>query len=137
MNGTARDRGKRRQHVDRAHLRLDDRSRRVVPGQTHDPRHAQHRIVQKEPVLGFAVIAEAFAVVRDNGDERAVELAGLLERGDERRDAAVDVRDFAVVRRRGESCAERRGRFVGRVRVVQMDPGEKGLRAKGGLRAEG
>ena len=48
-------------------------------------------------MLGLAVIAEPFAVIGDDDDERAIELTRLLERGDESRDAGIDVRDLAQI----------------------------------------
>ena len=77
-------------------------------------------------MLGFAVIAESFAVISDDGDKRPIELAALFEGGDEPGDTTVDVRDFAVVGRSGECCLERRGWVVRRVGVVEMNPREPG-----------
>src|SRR5262245_48708172 len=76
------------------------------------------------------MIAEAFAMVGDDDDERAIESTGLVERADQLRDAAVDVRDLAVVRRGLETRAERRRRVVRCVRVVEMNPGKKRLTAR-------
>ena len=68
-------------------------------------------------------------MVGDDGDERAIEAAGPLERRDQAADAGVDVGDLAVVRRRLEAGRERRRRIVRRVRVVEMHPAEERLRA--------
>ncbi len=82
-------------------------------------------------MLFFAVIANPFAVIGHHRDQRAIELSRLLEGGDQPRNAAVDVCDFAVVRRGTEPRFERSRRIVRRVRVVEMNPGEERLSADG------
>ena len=73
----------------------------------------------------FAVLAEAFAVIAAEHHERV----GLLARGRQPRQNPADLRigegDFAVVSitaRLFEKCLRR---IIGRVRIVEMDPGEE------------
>ena len=46
----------------------------------HQPRHADHFVVQKEPVLLLDVIAEAFSVIGEHDDGRRVVPAALFQR---------------------------------------------------------
>ena len=70
-------------------------------------------------------------MVGDDRDDRAIETAATLERGDELADARVDVGDLAVVGRGLETRGERRRRIVRRMCVVEMHPAEERLRAGG------
>lgn len=63
-----------------------------------DQRNSQRRFVREESVRFFAVIAERFAVIGGNGNER-LRIDGI----DERTSGAIDRRDLAVIRRRSPS----------------------------------
>ena len=73
----------------------------------------------------LAVLAERLAVVGDDDDERVIEHARGAERADQAADERVDAGDFAGVRRGGVTRAERLGRIVGSMGVVEVDPGEE------------
>ncbi len=83
--------------------------------------------VEKDPVLVLAVLAEPFAVVRQEDDEGAVVEALLLQEPEEGPDDRVGRRDLAVV---GTSRVARREglrRRVGGVRLVEVEDGQEGL----------
>ena len=71
------------------------------------------------------MVAEALAVVADDDNHRAVVEAERLELGDDAADLAVGEGNLAVVRVSLVTRRERLGRVVGRVRVVEVDPGEE------------
>ena len=61
--------GDRRRDVDAAHL-LARRRAGLRPGAGHDQRHVQRGVVEEEPMIRFAVLAERLAVI--GGDDDAV-----------------------------------------------------------------
>ena len=75
------------------------------------------------------MVAERFAVIPCDDDERARGRALFEDRRDERRERSVGRRHFAEIRRLAVLRRERLGRRVRKVRVVQVYPGEPGIRA--------
>jgi hypothetical protein len=75
-------------------------------------------------VGALAVLAEALAVIRQDEDERPVELARRPEVVEQASDHRVRVRDFRVVR--FVLGGVRLGRAIGLMRVVKMDPRKEG-----------
>jgi len=93
--------------------------------------------IKKNPVLVFAMLAETFAVIGEEDDERAVVDSAALQEIDKLPDNRVGRRDFAVVGT-GEAGAER---FRWRVRCVRLEEVEKKIEliladAKGQPRTE-
>ena len=84
-----------------------------------DHRHVQRRFVKQKAVRQLAVLAERFAVIAGDDDDRVA----AIDRREQARHLRVDVRDLAVVRLR-----IRRRRRVRRVRIVEMHPGEERAR---------
>ena len=103
-------------------------------GLLDDERDVNRFVVQEQSVFLFAVVAQPFAVVRDEHDRGLiVELAGL-EVPHEAAEDFVRVGDGAVV---GSQRAEPLGRRVRRVRLVQMQKQEEPGRADRGQPAFG
>jgi len=76
------------QNVDVPHGIVDD-TRREEPRLIHDQRHTQRRVVRKQSVSLFAVVAQRFAMVAGDDDERAAVAALLQNRLKERRQRRV------------------------------------------------
>ena len=94
----------------------------------HDERDVHGRIVDEETVLFFAVLSKGFAVIAEENDQRIVieVVGGMLEPGEEPTQLAVRVGDFALIGLLRILRAERFGRVIGAVRVVEMEPEENG-----------
>jgi hypothetical protein len=73
----------------------------------------------------FAVVAEALAVVGDDGDERPVQQTDPGELVQDGAQGGVRERDLPIVRVVDEQGAERRRRLVGLVGVIEVQPGEE------------
>ncbi len=58
------------------------------------------RVVRKQAVRALAVVAESFAVIRRDDDERAIEPTGALQIVEHPAERRIHIRHFAVVRRR-------------------------------------
>ena len=74
----------------------------------------------------LAVVAQTFAMIAGNHDDRHGQHAPFPDRLDEARDLCVGVRHFAVVGVATGFPAEIVWRVVGRVRVVEMHPQKEG-----------
>ena len=96
-------------------------------GQADDRRHLQRFAVEEQAVLGFAVIAEPFAMIGDDRDDRAVEDAARWRPSEKAPDELVGVRDLAVV---GRSHRVRGRRRVRRVRLVEVQEHEQRARSR-------
>lgn len=81
--------------------------------------HVQRRVVNEEPVLGLAVVA-------DDGDERPVVEPLLPQPAEERAQVRAGELDLAVVRAPGVARAVRLRRGVRVVRIAQVNPREEG-----------
>jgi hypothetical protein len=119
----------RGQQVDRAHLRGDtDALQALERGRQHEG-HVERVVVHEVPVARLAVAAERLAVVAHHHDHGAVLEAVRFQPGQASPHLLVGEGDLSVVEpaqaASAESRAERLGRLVGRVRVVQMDPREE------------
>src|SRR6267143_1201134 len=92
-------------------------------------RDAYGRIVDEETVLSFTVLSKGFAVVAEEDDQGIVieTVGGLLEPGKQPTQLAVRVGDFALIGLLRVLRAERFGRVIRTVRVVEMEPEEKRL----------
>ncbi len=95
------------------------------PGPGDDEGHAQRGLVDEEPVRQLAVIAEGLAVIPRRDHDQAAAGAGLRG-GDDAAQTGVGGGNLAVVGAPGLLLAVGRGRIVGRVRLVEMHPGEEG-----------
>ena len=62
-----------------------------------DERYVQRRLVREQPVRRFAVLAEPFAVIRGQDDERAPRRAGGRDGVEDRRQRRVGGGDFAEI----------------------------------------
>ena len=80
----------------------------------------------------LVVLAQPFAVIGGDHDQRVVKVAGLAQRVEHAAEFAVDERGLAVVGRGGERLGKRRGRFVRAVRVEVVHPREERLLPAGG-----
>src|SRR5260370_11641259 len=92
-------------------------------------RDTHGRIVDEEAVFFFAVLSKGFAVIAEEDDQGIVieAVGGLLEPGEEPSQLAVRVGDFALIGLLRVLRAERFGRVIRTVRVVEMEPEEKRL----------
>ena len=119
----------RRHHVDDAHLVGDDA--RGQRGTGHDERDSDGCVVHEEPVLLFAVLAERLAVIAEDDDDRAIEAAVAGEMIEQTAQLQIGCRNLRVVRadhRRRKALADRCGRIVRRMRLVEMHPREERAR---------
>ena len=91
-------------------------------------RHVLGGVVDEEGVRVLAVLAEALAVVGEEDEDRAVPDPRALQPRDEAPHDLVGVGDLAEVRLARVAREERLRRLVGRVGVVEVDPGEELLR---------
>ena len=112
-------------HVDGPDLLVHDRARAFAPRQAHDPRDVQDGVVQEDAVVFLAVLAEALAVIADGDDHRAVEPALASSAATRRPTAGRPPQSRRRTGGRGTG-RERRRRRIGRVGVVEVDPGEEG-----------
>src|SRR5437899_3234150 len=87
-----------------------------------DQRDAQRRIVGKQPMRRFAVVAERFAMIRERDDESRFEQPGGTQTLDQAPELRVGERHLVVVRVRRKLF----GRAIRRMRVEQVDPCEPG-----------
>ena len=71
------------------------------------------------------MLAEGFAVVRGDADERLGEASGFPEGPEEPPDPLVGARDLPLVRAAREAGVPGRGRLVGVVGVEEVDPEEE------------
>ena len=80
------------------------------------------RLVDKETVRRFTVLAETFTVIADDHHNRPIEHPALVEKRYDPRELEVDEADGAAL----WILAVRRGEFLGRfsrgVRVVEVEP---------------
>ena len=116
-------------HVHRPHRIGDAAPVHRAERRPHDERHVDDAVVDEEAVGGLAVVAEALAVIAHHQDDGAIVDAERFELRDHPRHLAVGERDFAVVGMPLVARRERLRRAVRRVRVVEVQPGEKGLAA--------
>ena len=99
----------------------------TLPCLLDDQRHVDRLVVEEQAVLLLAVIAEAFAVIRQQHDRRSVVELMRLQVVDEAADDLVGVGDLAVV---GRVLREARRRRVGLVRLVEMQEQERARRCR-------
>ena len=130
----AGERGRGRVEVDQRRGRGHALAGALAAGQLEDQRHVQRFAVEEHAVLRFAVVAEAFAVVREDEDRRPLVLAALPQAVEEAAERGVGGGDLAVVRI-GEARPERLGRGVRRVWLEQVDEQEPGAALSALLRA--
>src|SRR5262249_6220015 len=76
-------------------------------------------------MLVFSMIAEAFAVIGHEDDERAVVKVLSLQEIQEAPDDRVGGRNLSVVRVLGVECAKRLGRLIRRMRLVEVKKAEQ------------
>ncbi len=113
--------------------RADRRVRRAGrdAGADEHQRHVHRGLVEQVAVLRLAVVAEPFAVIRDDGDRaRLGDVA--RERRDEASELRVHRRDLTKVRVARVARAVRLRRLVRRVRIVVVDPEEERRLPRGG-----
>ena len=116
----------RRHEIDELHDGLDPSSRALARRLLDDERDVDRVVVDEEPVLLLAVIAESFAVVRhENHGRLVVELMGL-QIVQQPADDLVRVGDLAVV---GPVISGSLGWRVASSRFVQMQEEERAGRA--------
>ena len=113
----------RRRQVDLLDRRRDPPGA-ILARQLHDQRNVHGRVVEKEPVLLLAVIAEPFAVIGEQHDGRALVDARGAQPVEQPADDLVRVGDLAVIRLVG---GEARRRRVGLVRLVDVEEEEERL----------
>ena len=103
----------------------------VTAGQFKDQGYVSGGVVQKNSVRVLVMLTQAFAMISDYDDERVFVPASLLQIPDKAAQGRIGVGDLAVVQTIFISLRVRRGRFVGIVRIVEVDPNK--MRA-GGMR---
>ncbi len=87
-------------------------------------RNVQRRVVKKQAVSIFSVLAQAFAVIAGDDDDGVVVDAGFLQKCNPVGDRGIGVGNFAVVQMVFVFLRERRRRLVGIVRIEQVHPHE-------------
>ena len=111
--------------VDRPnHVSHSPPSHRFV-GRAEDEGNAGRCLVDEEAVAGLPVFAEALAMVADRDDDRVSGPVVVIEPLEEAADLGVHVGDLAEVGTVPVALGPRLRRFVWRVRVVVVDPGEE------------
>ena len=109
-----------RRRLDR--FALPASSNAATRGRFHDQRNMNGRVVNKESVLIFAMLAEGFAMIAEHDDQRRIIKTILLEPRDQTAEFMVGISDLAVVEMAAIFAAKRLGRIVRAVRVVKMEP---------------
>ena len=112
----------RRHQVDVLDQIGDAPSRARVALLLDDQRHVHRFLVHEQAVLLLAVVAEAFAVIREQDDRRSVVELMRFQIPDQLADDLVAVRHFAVVRHVLGEPLRRRVRLV---RFVEMQEEER------------
>ena len=112
--------------VDEAHGEIDLTCGGLRAGHPHDERHAKGTLVDEEPVVQLAVLAEHLPVVPGDDDEGRVVEAELPELLHDLAHAVVRERDLALVGLPLPLGSEGLGRLVGVVGVVEVDEEEEG-----------
>jgi hypothetical protein len=90
-----------------------------------DERHTRHAFVDEEAVRLLAMIAEAFAVVAHDYDDRAIEEVVCVQVRDDAAHLRVGEGNLCIVRAAAQTGGVRFRRFVRRVRIVQVEPAEE------------
>src|SRR5438034_555877 len=91
------ERQERRADVDQAGGRGDARAGTRVAWQLQKPRDAQRLPVQEHPVFGLAVVAQAFAMIRNDGNDGALEKLARAQAIQKSAGEIVGVRNLAVI----------------------------------------
>ncbi len=91
-----------------------------------DQRNPERRVVGQETVRAFAVLAQRFAVVPSQDDERGTDEAASFEISEEFSERGVDIGHFSVVRTVQEPGFVRFRGGVGFVGVPEMNPEKPG-----------
>ena len=134
-DGRVEERRHRRQQVHERHRRLDALGHERAPADERDhERHAQLLVVQGRAVVGAAVLAELFAVIGGDDDERRPrERAQPVDEPGER---AVDGAHLGVVALDRRRDRRQLVRLVGLVRIEVVQPEERArLAVRGGALA--
>src|SRR4029453_6068449 len=103
----------------------DARSTELRARKLHEERDPDLLAIEKDAVLVLAVVAQPLPMVGKEDDDRAVVEPFLAEEIEEASDDRVGGGDFSVVRRRRVARAERIGRGIRRVRLVEVEKGEE------------
>jgi len=123
--GQAEDVADRREDVRELDRSADGRSGKGLPRQLDDERHLDRLAIEEDAVLLLPVVAEPFAVVGEEDDERPVVDPQLLQLVEKRADDAVRGRHLRVVAV-GILRPVRLRRLVGRVGLVRVEKREEG-----------
>ena len=105
----------------------DSHAGRQASRRTEKKGDADGRFVDEQAMERFPVLTKAFAMVPDNGQDRALGVGHIRELRKQLADSRVHEGDLAVVRVAGVALRERRWRIVRRVRVEVVDPEEEPL----------
>src|SRR5690349_3827596 len=111
----------RRDEIDLLHRRRDP-ARATLTWQLQDEGNVRRRIVEKEPVFLFAVIAESFAMVREQHDRGALVEVERAQAIEQPADDLVGIRNLAVIRLVRREARRRRVRLV---RLVDVEEEEE------------
>ena len=133
----AGQRQQRRREVDEAGRGLGDLSRRNAPGPADQKRDADRRVVEEEAVGLLAMLAEAFAMVRGDDEDRPRGVGARVDRVEEPPELRVDEGDLAVVGVGGEPLFVPGRSDVRIVRVEEVKPEEEGAGAGAAEPGEG
>src|SRR5690242_18650521 len=116
------DRGK---NVDELRGHGDAFAGEILSRKFDDQRNVEHFAIEQNAVLRFAVIAESFAVIAAENNERFVVEPALLQFVEKLADIKIGGGDLAVIRARRVFRFERLDRLVRRVRLEEMKEEEK------------
>ena len=86
-----------------------------------DERHVDRFVVDEQPVLLLAVVAESFPMIGEQDDRRSIVELVRLQITNQPADDFVGVRDLAIVRRKLREPLGRRVRFVRFVEVKEQE----------------
>src|SRR5216683_7239464 len=114
-----------RRQIHQARSSTDTPADKTIPGKFKEQGHVDGSVVKENTVGQFAVVAEGFAVIGGDGDQRVVIqplFPQIIKQLAYRR---IHVGDTPIVRSLRKSAAERFGWIVGVVRVPQVEPQEK------------
>lgn len=119
--GQKKDGGK---NVGGAHQRVDDHAAMGCVRHLNNEWNVEGRVIEKEAVSLLSVLAQAFAMIADNNNDRVPIGARFLQLRDEVAKRGVGVGDLTVVEMRGILFGEGRRRLVRIMGIVEVDPHE-------------
>src|SRR5258706_3225552 len=96
----------------------------LVPRKFQDEGDMKSGVIKKDAMGILAMLSQPVAMIADDDDDPVPVQRAMIEEAKELSERRIGVGDLSVIGTVAEAASERRGRIVGIVRVVQVDPGE-------------